>query len=70
MSDAIEETAYVSLMINCDNCGDSLDTFQEDPPVDPMTEWAKRFARRARELGWNTDAAGRILCQNCQRQLG
>ena len=65
MSDPIEKTAYESLMIYCSNCEESLDTFEEDPPADPMTEWAKRFAGKARELGWHTDRDRRILCSDC-----
>jgi hypothetical protein len=68
MVDKIEETAFLTLMINCDHCGASLDTFEADPPVDPMDEWAWRFAVRARTMGWQTDDRGRIFCPECSRK--
>ena len=62
--DAIQEKAFITGMIACDypGCEQSFDTFESDPPRDPMESWSLNFVETARAAGWTTNLAGNILC--------
>jgi len=62
--DVIREKAFATCIINCEHpeCDGSFDTFDSDPPRDPMDSWSVGFARAARAAGWTTTLAGEILC--------
>jgi hypothetical protein len=62
--DPIEIQAYTELMISCsvDGCIQDFHESLIDLAKDPVDDWAKTMAARARASGWVSDGAGRVLC--------
>lgn len=62
--DVLEEHLYVSLTASCSMCNDVFDTFDNDPPTDPMVSWVRRVASVARAKGWSIRNAA-CVCPTC-----
>lgn len=62
--EAMETLAYSELLISCqvEGCGSVFQPTLDEPATDPVEEWAKGMANRAREAGWSESADGRVLC--------
>ena len=72
MFDPIQEHAYLYGMVSCsnDDCADSLLPsdcgFRE--PAEPIDDWSRDFAARARSLGWSAPQPTVVLCPRCLRE--
>ncbi len=62
--DALEEQLFVSLAASCSLCDQVFETFDNDPPADPMVPWARRVADLARAAGWSV-RDGACVCPAC-----
>ena len=68
LQDAIASEAYLTTMITCLQCERDLmaSELKIEEPNDPMEEWAKKFTKAAKGLGWSiSPTTGAILCNNC-----
>jgi hypothetical protein len=70
MNNLLEEMLYCELLLMCEThgCGQIFES--EEPPHDPIEEWAKRAAAKAESSGWAIGRTGLVKCPACAAKNG
>lgn len=64
LDDPIVNQAYCELVISCqyDGCNEDYRYSLEQTATDPVEEWAKSIADKARSDGWTSSKKRLVLC--------
>jgi hypothetical protein len=65
MNNLLQEMLYCELLLMCETHGCGEMFFFDEPPNDPVEEWASRAASAAESCGWGIGRTGLVKCPKC-----